>query len=437
VKPKFVLALLTLLFLNLLNLSLNAGAVLSAGAPVVFLEVPYLSQGNASIDPGRSCGPAAVAMALSYVTKKPVSIDTVRSLTQHPNGGSTYFADYSGVWPRYGLQMGKTARAIYTEDEFKAALRAGQPIVAALHMGSQWIAKGKDYAQAGTSPDQNTGLFDSWIQDNGAPYWGHMVVIIGYTPKENGQDYFIVNDPDDFNQPRYRYSNGQPKGKARRIPVPELLRAIDGMWPNVADNNRSFSLALGSIEATLPTVAPATATALPVPSATPTQAQLPTATTAPAIPDLTLNTEGSGFERVGDLVWHAPFSGVWTSDSGNALWWTANTQNGDTARGRWRPDLPQKGRYEVQVYLPDHPAFANSLKILRDTSAAQYLIVHNGQTERVTLDQSAAPSGWNSLGTFNFQAGKTDYLTLGNATGEAELGRFVLYGPLRLHYIGA
>lgn len=246
-RLKSVLFLMSLLFLGVLGLNLSTTVVDSANPSGTLLSVPYLNQSQATIDPGRSCGPAAVAMALSFATKQAVSVDSVRAKTRHPKGGSTYYADFLEVWPQYGLQTGSTVHMVYTEEDFKAALRAGQVIVTALHMGNQWISKGSDYGQEATAPAQNSGLFDPWIQNDGAPYWGHMVVIIGYTARENGQEYFIVNDPDYFNMARYRYDNGAPKGQGRKLAVPEVMRAIEGMWPDPLDSSRSFALAVAPL----------------------------------------------------------------------------------------------------------------------------------------------------------------------------------------------
>lgn len=246
-RLKSVLVFVILVFLGLIFLNLSTAVVESANPSTVLIDVPYLSQSEASIDPGSSCGPAAVAMALSFATNRPVSVDSVRAQTRHPKGGATYFGDFVDVWPQYGLQLGSTVRMVYTENEFKGALRSGQVIVTALHMGSRWISKGTDYAQETTAPDQNAGLFDPWIQSSGAPYWGHMVVITGYTTQENGPAYFIVNDPDYFNMARYRYSNGAPKGQGRKLAVAEVMQAIEGMWPDPIDNSRSFALAVSPL----------------------------------------------------------------------------------------------------------------------------------------------------------------------------------------------
>lgn len=243
---RFILsACLSLLFFSLFSLTLapvQAGSNLRAA---LLLNVPYTPQGSASRDPAQSCGPAAMAMALSFVTGKSVAVDAIRDQTKHPWGGPTYFDDYLQVWPRYGLQWGKQVKMVFTASDFKTALQNNQVIVAALHYGQNWVSKGEDFGRASSSPEQNVGLFDAWLQENGAPFWGHMVAIIGYGSDEKGQEYFILNDPNDFGQASYKYNNGSPKGRNRWIAVPEVMRAIEGMWTDL-DSRRPFALAFAS-----------------------------------------------------------------------------------------------------------------------------------------------------------------------------------------------
>lgn len=281
-KLKSFLALLAFVLLCPLIFDSSPPTVEAISAPTVLLNVPYFGQGYASVDPGQSCGPTSVAMALSYATGQTITIDTVRTQTNHPKGGQTYYHDYIDLWPRYGLRLGETVQRVYSEGDFKAALQAGKPIVAALHMGSNWFTKGADFGRPATDPNQNRGLFDPWIQDKGGPDWGHILVIIGYGTGDNGKDYFVVNDPDYFNQPNYKYNNGTPKGKARQLPVAEVMNAIQGMWRDLT-LNRSFALAITPLNKPSAKPAPAT-TAAPNPNPKPatTVAVLPTI--APATP---------------------------------------------------------------------------------------------------------------------------------------------------------
>src|SRR5207244_13230406 len=85
------------------------------------------------------------------------------------------------------------------------------------------------------------------------------------------------------------------------------------------------------------------------------------------------------------------------------------TASGATAT--WRPLLLGAGSYEVQAWW-GHIASADSV--------AQYTVKSSDGLTTVTLNQSAGDSGWVSLGTFNFNADRTEYFQLQrapNATG--------------------
>jgi hypothetical protein len=108
---------------------------------------------------------------------------------------------------------------------------------------------------------------------------------------------------------------------------------------------------------------------------------------------------------------------------GGHLTWT---QNNDAVRpnynwARWYPKLAA-GRYEVQVYIPDH---------YTTTSQARYWISHaDGLTLRV-VDQSANGGRWVSLGTYRFRGTQDDYLSLADVTFEPYLSRLIAFDAAR------
>lgn len=100
---------------------------------------------------------------------------------------------------------------------------------------------------------------------------------------------------------------------------------------------------------------------------------------------------------------------VTTAGEGGDLVWTHTTE--DTAEanfGQWNVDLAEAGRYRVEVYTS--ATFAES-------KLARYTIHANGADQDVVLDQTAV-DGWQSLGEFDFAAGRDQFVHLGDNTGE-------------------
>ncbi|MSP12329.1 MAG: hypothetical protein EXR62_05155 [Chloroflexi bacterium] len=126
-----------------------------------------------------------------------------------------------------------------------------------------------------------------------------------------------------------------------------------------------------------------------------------------------------GFVKGGSpTAWHGENEGY-----GNHLTWT---QNNDLARpdynwARWYPNL-RSGRYEVFVYIPNR---------FSTTSQAYYWVAHrNGYTLRV-VDQSKNSGQWVSLGTYNFQGTRTDYVSLSDVTNEPYLSHLVAFDAIK------
>lgn len=94
---------------------------------------------------------------------------------------------------------------------------------------------------------------------------------------------------------------------------------------------------------------------------------------------------------------------------GGSLVWTGTTSSANTANyAQWNLQLAQAGTYKVEVYTD--VTYARSTK-------AKYQVRHNGVTHAVTLNQSAA-DGWRTVGTYTFAAGGSQYVFLGDNTGE-------------------
>jgi hypothetical protein len=100
---------------------------------------------------------------------------------------------------------------------------------------------------------------------------------------------------------------------------------------------------------------------------------------------------------------------VTTAGYGNTLYWTHTTDAATEANfGEWSLDFAQAGSYHVEVYTA--AAFAQSKK-------AKYAVTASGMAHEVTIDQTAA-DGWQSLGDFEFAAGGSQKVHVGDNTGE-------------------
>ncbi|MCX7746261.1 MAG: right-handed parallel beta-helix repeat-containing protein [Clostridia bacterium] len=76
---------------------------------------------------------------------------------------------------------------------------------------------------------------------------------------------------------------------------------------------------------------------------------------------------------------------------------------------KWTPDIPESGSYKVSIWYP-HSS--------ENTTSAHYTVVYDGETKVVTVDQTTMGGHWKTIGTFNFQAGKSGSVTLTVGSGK-------------------
>ncbi len=127
------------------------------------------------------------------------------------------------------------------------------------------------------------------------------------------------------------------------------------------------------------------------------------------------------------------------SDSNYSAWLTLNAQtdNQSTNRGEWRPNLPQAGSYKVEAYIASHHETQScGLTYNYDTSQASYAIHHAAGITSVTRDQQPVWSGWIDLGTYPFDPGTGNYVTLSDLTGETYISRAVSFSVMRFTCVG-
>lgn len=139
----------------------------------------------------------------------------------------------------------------------------------------------------------------------------------------------------------------------------------------------------------------------------------------PPTGSVVIDNGSAGFVRGGrESSWRSEAEGY----GGSLLW----TKNNDLVRAnynwaRWYPNLTP-GRFEVFVYIPER---------FTTTAAARYWVAHrDGYTLRV-VSQSANGSRWVSLGTYWFQGGNADYVSLSDVTYEPYLSRIIAFDAVR------
>ncbi|MDX9954902.1 MAG: hypothetical protein RBT75_12435 [Anaerolineae bacterium] len=133
-----------------------------------------------------------------------------------------------------------------------------------------------------------------------------------------------------------------------------------------------------------------------------------------------MDDKDPGFVRGGSPTgWRSVNEG----HSGRLYW----TYNNDKVRSsynwaRWYPTLAG-GRYEVFVYIPDR---------YTTTANARYWVVASGKYTLKIVDQSAYDGGqWVSLGTYNFNGGGSEYVSLADVTYETRLSRLVGFDAVK------
>ncbi|HEY3341278.1 MAG TPA: hypothetical protein VGK81_04630 [Anaerolineae bacterium] len=104
----------------------------------------------------------------------------------------------------------------------------------------------------------------------------------------------------------------------------------------------------------------------------------------------------------------------------------------------WRPNIPRTGAYQVQVYIPDHPGYAwpcGGLKLSWDTDHAQYSIKHRDGVTSYEVDQAPLSNAWVNIGTYYFNKGTDDYVTLSDMTGEPAMSRYVNFDSVKFTWV--
>ena len=104
------------------------------------------------------------------------------------------------------------------------------------------------------------------------------------------------------------------------------------------------------------------------------------------------------------------------------LFWVWNNNSAAYYWGKWTPQLPAPGDYEVQVYIP---------RYYFGSKSALYRIYHDGRRDDKVVSQALYYDEWVSLGTYYFHAGGGEYVFLASNTGEPYATRHLGYDAVR------
>jgi hypothetical protein len=102
--------------------------------------------------------------------------------------------------------------------------------------------------------------------------------------------------------------------------------------------------------------------------------------------------------------------------------WTYNTTHKTVNYGRWNSPISAAGNYEVLAFIPGSNA---------TTTSAHYEMVHFGQRDQRTLNQSRYSNEWVSLGTYYFKGSGDECVYLYDSTGEPNNSTRVAFDAIK------
>lgn len=126
--------------------------------------------------------------------------------------------------------------------------------------------------------------------------------------------------------------------------------------------------------------------------------------------DLLIDELESTFEP-SNATWHDAYCGY----GGHSFYTYATDKASESSNwATWRPNIPTAGRYTIYAHIPQGCGLASPPYA---TTNAKYTIQSaDGSTSR-TVDHNSSES-WVDLGTYNFNAGTSGFVSLSDLTGE-------------------
>lgn len=191
---------------------------------------------------------------------------------------------------------------------------------------------------------------------------------------------------------------GYSTGPHIHFQLPSRTMTIDG-WSSNASNNCWTDGSSTKCPSTSSAFAPSTNTRLVYQPTNPG--------------DVFVDDGDSGFTSSAGWTLATAWTRSCTGYSGDARWTKSrNPSYSDIVDwAKWTPSLNTSGKYEVFVSFP---GISNNSA---DTTSARYVVKHRLGTNTVTLSQAGNWCSWWSLGIYDFDAGSTGYVYLGDYTG--------------------
>ena len=115
--------------------------------------------------------------------------------------------------------------------------------------------------------------------------------------------------------------------------------------------------------------------------------------------------------------WYTAYAGY-----GGSMNWTYNGSTALYNWAKWFPNISAPGNYEVYVYVANR---------YFGSTAARYRVYHNGARDDRVVNQNIYNNQWVSLGTYYFSGGGSEYVFLGDNTGEAYGTRYLGFDAMR------
>ncbi len=112
------------------------------------------------------------------------------------------------------------------------------------------------------------------------------------------------------------------------------------------------------------------------------------------------------------------------SGYGNNSYWTYNSGSNPVNYGKWIPQLPSAGNYEVLAHIPG---------MRNGSDSARYRILHNGARDDRVVKQARYNNQWASLGTYYFNAMNmgNEFVLMYDNTGEPDGSAAVAFDAIK------
>jgi hypothetical protein len=105
--------------------------------------------------------------------------------------------------------------------------------------------------------------------------------------------------------------------------------------------------------------------------------------------------------------------------------WSTTSPEASTNWAEWRPEIPESGKYRIEIYAPYCNTGAS------ETKGAHYTVEHAQGSSSVIINQDERIGLWTSLGDYFLSAGNESSVHLDDLT-ETDAGRGIWFDAIRL-----